>query len=85
MEVIKLNHYTYILRSERDNRRYYIGYTTDLKKRLKKHNGGGVPSSSKFRPWYIETAISFLSKDKALAFEKYLKSHSGRAFAKKHF
>ena len=33
----------------------------------------------------IETAIAFRSKEKASAFEKYLKSHSGRAFAKKHF
>jgi hypothetical protein len=37
------------------------------------------------RPWQIETAIAFRSREKAAAFEKYLKSHSGRAFASKHF
>ncbi|MGB2938555.1 MAG: GIY-YIG nuclease family protein, partial [Phycisphaerae bacterium] len=41
--------------------------------------------TSKFRPWQIETAVAFRSKGKAVAFEQYLKSHSGRAFAKKHF
>jgi len=40
---------------------------------------------SKYRPWILETAIAFRSKDKAYAFEAYLKSHSGRAFATKHF
>jgi predicted GIY-YIG superfamily endonuclease len=50
-----------------------------------KHNNGEVPHTSKNKPWKIQTAISFNDKTKALAFEKYLKSHSGRAFAKKHF
>ena len=48
----------------------------------------GKPNScpneaSKYRPWRIETAISFRSRDKALAFERHLKTHSGRAFATK--
>jgi len=44
-----------------------------------------VPHTSKFLPWRIETAIAFRDKTKAAAFEKYLKSQSGRAFAGKHF
>jgi len=39
----------------------------------------------KYKPWKIKNVISFESKDKAMKFEEYLKSHSGRAFAKKHF
>jgi len=59
--------------------------TEDLHKRIEVHNAGGVPHTSKFRPWRIETAVAFRDKAKAVALEKYLKSQSGRAFAKKHF
>jgi len=44
-----------------------------------------VKHTSKYKPWQIETAISFSNKEKAAKFEKYLKSHAGRAFASKHF
>jgi hypothetical protein len=39
----------------------------------------------KFRPWRIKNAIAFENKEKAYAFEAYLKTHCGRAFAKRHF
>ncbi|RKY07882.1 MAG: GIY-YIG nuclease family protein, partial [Planctomycetota bacterium] len=39
--------------------------------------------TSKFVPWRVKTAIAFTNNERALAFEKYLKSASGRAFAKK--
>ena len=77
--------YVYILQSIDQPQNHYTGFTTNLKERLVKHNNGEVPHTSKFKPWKINTAITFTDKDKALAFEKYLKSHSGRAFAKKHF
>jgi predicted GIY-YIG superfamily endonuclease len=70
-------HYVYILVSEKDQEKHYIGTTSDLSARLKKHNEGGSPHTSKFRPWRIETAIAFSDKQKALNFEKYLKSGSG--------
>jgi predicted GIY-YIG superfamily endonuclease len=76
-------HYVYILVSEADKTRHYTGLTDDLESRLKAHNNGQVPHTSKFRPWRIETAVAFNSSKKSAAFEKYLKSHSGRAFAKK--
>jgi len=79
------NSYVYILRSENNQDLHYTGCTEDLHARLNKHNGGGVPHTAKARPWFIETAISFRDPAKARAFEKYLKSGSGRAFAKKHF
>jgi predicted GIY-YIG superfamily endonuclease len=62
-----------------------VGLTEHLEERLKKHNAGQCKHTSTFRPWQIETAIAFRSKEKAITFEKYLKSHSGRAFARKHF
>ena len=64
---------------------HYVGITSDLEARLERHSGGHCPHSAKSRPWEIEIAIAFRSEQRALAFEKYLKSHSGRAFAKKHF
>jgi predicted GIY-YIG superfamily endonuclease len=77
-------YYVYILVSG-DSEHHYTGFTTTLEDRLKAHNNGQVPHTSKYRPWRVETAIAFTSVDKARAFEKYLKSHSGRAFAKRHF
>ena len=53
-----------------------------LKARLSMHNSGAVTHTSKYRPWRIKTYIAFSDEDRALAFEKYLKSGSGRAFAK---
>ena len=78
-------YYVYILKSEKFTETYYTGFTTKLEERLSKHNNGEVPHTSKYKPWFVKNFIAFTDKDKALAFEKYLKSHSGRAFAKKHF
>ena len=63
----------------------YIGHTADLRQRLAKHNAGDVPHTSKFKPWKIEVYIAFETEEKAIAFESYLKSGSGHAFAKRHF
>jgi len=76
--------YVYLLISECGAHRY-VGCTGDLKKRLHKHNKGEVLHTAKFRPWKIETAIAFRDTKKAADFERYLKSHSGRSFATKHF
>ena len=77
--------YTYILRSLSHPEQRYIGSTTDLKARLAKHNAGEVPHTSKFKPWKLEVYIAFETKEKATAFETYLKSGSGHAFANRHF
>jgi len=78
-------HYVYSLRSTINPERYYIGLTCDLNKRLAEHNIGTVNSTKAFAPWQIEVAIAFRDRSKAAAFEQYLKSHSGRIFAKRHF
>jgi predicted GIY-YIG superfamily endonuclease len=75
--------YVYILQSERDEGHFYSGLTEDLQARLKKHNAGDVPHTAKLRPWRIKTAIAFTEQERAAKFEHYLKSSSGRAFAKK--
>jgi predicted GIY-YIG superfamily endonuclease len=76
--------YVYILHSAGLEEHYYVGVTDDLKSRLSKHNAGEVPHTSKYRPWRLNTYIAFSDASKAFAFEKYLKSGSGRAFAKRH-
>ena len=77
--------YVYILIDTKSGTHRYVGSTQDLSTRLAKHNAGEVPHTSKFRPWRIQTAIAFDNKEKAAAFETYLKSGSGREFAKRHF
>jgi len=78
-------YYVYIIRSIKDATQRYIGVTQDVEQRLKKHNAGGSPHTSKLKPWALETIIGFSDKTKAHAFERYLKTGSGSAFAKKHF
>ena len=74
--------YVYILESL-DRQHFYVGATADLKARLAKHNAGEVTHTSKFGPWRVKTYLGFSDESQAWAFEKYLKSASGRAFAKK--
>jgi predicted GIY-YIG superfamily endonuclease len=76
-------HYVYILQSLSGSSTFYVGQTRDLTARLAKHNAGEVPHTSKQCPWRIKTAIAFTDQERTLAFEKYLKTASGRAFAKK--
>lgn len=74
--------YVYILSSVEGDH-FYVGVTEDLRARLAMHNSGGVPHTSKYMPWRLKTYVAFSDEDQAFKFEKYLKSPSGRAFAKK--
>ncbi|MEI7553289.1 MAG: GIY-YIG nuclease family protein [Verrucomicrobiota bacterium] len=74
--------YVYILESVSGGA-FYTGLTDELMVRLQKHNAGGVPHTAKQRPWRIKSAIAFRDRQRAANFESYLKSSSGRAFAKK--
>jgi predicted GIY-YIG superfamily endonuclease len=76
-------YYVYIIQSQ-VNQQYYVGYTTDLRRRLSDHNAGHSPHTKKYMPWKLITFLGFTSKANALHFEKYLKSGSGIAFAKRH-
>ena len=74
----------YILRSDGDPSRYYTGLTSDLAARLDAHNAGRVPHTADGKPWIIDVIVKFADQRRAVAFEKYLKSGSGFAFAKRH-
>ncbi|MBI2738863.1 MAG: GIY-YIG nuclease family protein [Rhodospirillales bacterium] len=73
--------YVYLLRSHAAPDQHYVGLTTDLKRRLADHNGGKSPHTSKFTPWRLVSYVAFSDQAKAAAFERYLKSGSGHAFA----
>ena len=77
--------YVYLILSIQFPEIKYVGYTTDLKKRLHKHNEGGSVHTAQYKPWKLVMCLCFADEKKAQAFEKYLKSQSGRAFAKKRF
>lgn len=76
-------YYVYMIKSEIFSEQIYIGFTTNLKQRLKVHNSGGSVYTAHYKPWRLNTYLAFDDKNKALEFESYLKSNSGRAFAKK--
>ncbi len=75
--------YVYLLQSEGNTDERYIGLTTDLKRRLAEHNAGKAVHTSKFLPWRLVTYVAFSDQARATAFERYLKSGSGHAFARK--
>jgi predicted GIY-YIG superfamily endonuclease len=59
--------------------------TSDLSNRLQWHNVGPVGQTRLHRPWSLSVSITFADEQRARRFERYLKSGSGRAFAKRHF
>lgn len=75
--------YVYLIRSVSYPDKTYIGFTTDIKQRFKKHNECSTPSTAHFRPWKLVTYICFDDESKARSFERYLKIGSGHAFAQK--
>jgi predicted GIY-YIG superfamily endonuclease len=75
--------YVYMLRSESEPKRFYTGITGDLKDRMHRHNAGEVPHTAKYLPWRLITYVAFSDDARAFQFERYLKTASGRAFAKK--
>lgn len=75
--------YVYILRSLAAPEHEYVGFTSDLRRRLRDHNSGKSKHTAKYKPWNIVWYCAYRDKQKALDFERYLKSHSGRAFSKK--
>jgi len=76
-------YYVYLIRSESDKARTYVGMTEDVNKRLRSHNEGANKYTSKFTPWKIECYIAFTERKQAAEFEQYLKHGSGHAFAKR--
>ena len=75
----------YIVRSDTDPSRHYVGITNNLRNRLEWHNHGPAGHTVANRPWSLVVSIELPTEAEAVRFERYLKSGSGRAFAKRHF
>jgi len=77
--------FVYIIRSDAEPSRHYTGITSDVRERLHWHNHGPCGYTTSHRPWSVVVSLEFPTEKAAVRFEKYLKSASGRAFAKRHF
>lgn len=75
----------YIVKSVREPHQYYVGLTSDMTRRLEAHNAGLSPHTAKHRPWRTLVCIEFDEEEPAAQFERYLKTGSGREFARRHF
>ena len=74
----------YVLKSVQEPTRYYTGVTSNVRSRLAAHNAGRCSHTSDGRPWQVDVIVRFADERRALQFERYLKSGSGSAFAKRH-
>jgi predicted GIY-YIG superfamily endonuclease len=77
--------HVYVLRSTAQPQRYYTGLTSNVAARVEAHNAGCCPHTATGRPWHVIVSIEFADEEHAIKFERYLKSGSGCAFAKRHF
>ena len=78
-------YYVYLIQSTVFPEQKYVGYSTNVKNRIEEHNEGKSLSTNHARPWEMVACMAFKDLEKAKNFEKYLKSHAGRAFAQKRF
>lgn len=75
--------YVYFLKL--DNGDIYVGSTDDLKRRFKSHQNGQVVSTRNKRPMILSAYVAVTDENAARRLERYFKSGSGKAFAKKRF
>ena len=76
--------FVYVLKNNESPQRYYTGLTSDVARRTAEHNAGSCVHTAKYRPWCVDLVIEFPNEDRAVAFERYLKSGSGVAFSQRH-
>ena len=75
--------YVYFL--ELSNGDIYVGSTNDLRRRFESHQGGQVASTKPYRPAVLKSYVAVVNEQTARKLERYFKSGSGKAFAKKRF
>jgi len=74
-------YYVYVLRSDKDSK-FYVGYTKDLRARIKSHNEGKVKSTKNRMPLKLIYYEACLNQQDALKREKYLKTNYGKRYIK---
>ena len=77
--------FVYVLKNADRDPHFYVGLSSDVDGRLADHNAGRCPHTVSRRPWDRHVVIEFSDEGRAIRFERYLKSGSGRAFARRHF
>ena len=73
----------YVLKNESHPPRHYTGLTSNVQERLNAHNAGRCRHTASGRPWVVDLVMEFADEARAVRFERYLKSGSGVAFAKR--
>ena len=69
-------HCVYLLRSQRDFDSFYVGSTSDLRRRLAQHNAGENVSTKSRAPWHLIYYEAYENRLLALKREKQLKYHA---------
>jgi len=76
-------YYVYLLECQHD-KSWYIGYTSDLRKRIQDHkSGNGSRTTSMKNNWKLIYYEAYVEKADAIGREKFFKSGSGRTYIKK--
>ena len=71
--------YVYLLHSTKDNG-FYIGFSTDLKRRFSEHTRGALFATKSRGPWKLIYYEAYTEREDAEGREKFLKSGAGRRF-----
>ena len=74
----------YILFSKKRSR-YYVGQTSDINKRLERHNQGKVPSTKTGVPWGLVLQIEVESRSEALFLERKIKKRGAKRYLDSQF
>jgi predicted GIY-YIG superfamily endonuclease len=77
-------HYVYLIENVHSRDQRYVGQTRDLKARMLDHNAGRSVHIRRYKPWNLVCYLGFAEERRAIAFERYLKSGSGKTFARRH-
>lgn len=83
--MLPASRFVHVLSSVSNPARHYVGLTSDVGVRQSIHNSGGSQHTAQDKPWRLIVSLEFSDERSAVHFEKYLKTGSGRAFAKRHF
>lgn len=70
--------FVYVLVSEVKGLRFYVGFSTDINRRLKEHNSGKTKSTKGYRPWKLFFSEESDCREDARKREVYLKSGIGK-------
>ena len=76
--------YVYVLKNGDSPPKYYTGVTSTVSRRIGEHNSDGHHRTCRYAPSSVDVVIEFADERRAVAFEQYLKSGSGVAFAQRH-